>query len=213
MAESTSAASERNLSAAKTDAVLQGAMQEFLKHGYAATSMDKVAKAAKVSKATVYSHFRDKQSLFVAIVEFLVQGKFRTVFDPMSVEKLSLEPEIVLRKLAYRMLDGTDQKQFQNFMRVIIGESGRFPALAQIFILNVEKTGFRFLQEYFTTSSQFNFKDPEAIARIFVGSLAHFIIVQEMLNGKETIPMDKERLVDNLIGLLLNQDLIRKTEP
>ncbi|HAG82353.1 MAG TPA: TetR family transcriptional regulator, partial [Cyanobacteria bacterium UBA12227] len=45
---------ERELSAEKTEAILDGAMQEFLAHGYAATSMDKVAATAGVSKATVY---------------------------------------------------------------------------------------------------------------------------------------------------------------
>lgn len=54
---------ERSRSQAKTEAILQGAMQEFLKHGYAATSMDKVAKAAGVSKATVYSHFGEQRKL------------------------------------------------------------------------------------------------------------------------------------------------------
>jgi AcrR family transcriptional regulator len=44
----------------KTEQILQGAMREFLTHGYAGTSMDKVAKTGGVSKATVYSYFADK---------------------------------------------------------------------------------------------------------------------------------------------------------
>ena len=37
----------------KRQAVLDGARREFLQHGYAASSMDRVAAAAGVSKATV----------------------------------------------------------------------------------------------------------------------------------------------------------------
>ncbi|MEM7595548.1 MAG: TetR/AcrR family transcriptional regulator, partial [Cyanobacteria bacterium P01_A01_bin.83] len=55
---------ESTKSEIKTEAILTGAMKEFLANGYAATSMDKVAKTAQVSKATVYSHFGDKESLF-----------------------------------------------------------------------------------------------------------------------------------------------------
>ncbi|MFM2305164.1 MAG: hypothetical protein RLZZ135_2577, partial [Cyanobacteriota bacterium] len=74
----------RQLSADKAAAILAGGMQEFLAHGYAGTSMDRVATAAGVSKATVYSHFQDKEGLFVALIEQLVQGEFRSIFDPTS---------------------------------------------------------------------------------------------------------------------------------
>lgn len=204
MTKSSPDTAERNLSPEKSEAILQGGMQEFLKNGFAATSMDRVAKAAQVSKATVYSHFQDKEGLFIALIQFLVEKKFRTVFDPVHAEKSVSEPEEVLKKLAYRMLDaGSEQPLFQNFMRVIIGESGRFPQLARAFVTNVEKTGFRLLKEYFTTSPHFDFEDPEAIARIFVGSLAHFLIVQEMLYGKEIVPMERDRLIDTLIALIV----------
>ena len=48
----------------KAETILQGAMQEFLAKGYSTASMDRVAAAAGVSKATVYSHFGDKETLF-----------------------------------------------------------------------------------------------------------------------------------------------------
>ncbi len=207
MGQATPVENERNLSSEKTEAILQGGMREFLANGYAATSMDRVAKSSKVSKATVYSHFQDKESLFVALIQYLVEKKFRSVFDPVNAGKISSEPEFVLKQLAYRMLDvGADQPLFQNFMRVIIGESGRFPQLAKAFVRNVEKTGFRLLTEYFSTAPQFDFKDPEAIARIFVGSLAHFLIVQEMLHGKDIVPMERDRLIENLVELIVQKE-------
>ena len=72
----------RTKSALKTEAILEGGMREFLTNGYAATSMDRVAATAGVSKATVYSHFQDKAGLFAAIVQQLAEDKFRTMFDP-----------------------------------------------------------------------------------------------------------------------------------
>ena len=55
---------ERELSPEKTEAILRGAMQEFLEHGYAGARIDKIVAAAGVSKATVYRHFADKAALF-----------------------------------------------------------------------------------------------------------------------------------------------------
>ena len=53
----------------KRAAVLEAAKALFLARGYDGTSMDAVAQAAGVSKLTVYSHFQDKESLFVEAVK------------------------------------------------------------------------------------------------------------------------------------------------
>lgn len=195
---------DRQLSPEKAEAILDGGMQEFLAHGYAATSMDRVAIAAGVSKATVYSHFQDKEGLFTALIQRLVEGKFRAIFDLANAKVLQTAPEIILRDLANRMLDtGMNEPQFLNFMRVILGESGRFPQLARAFVRNIEQTAFKILCQYFTTCPQLKVSDPEATARIFIGTLVHFLIVQEMLHGKDIVPMERDRLIGNLVNLIV----------
>ena len=57
----------------KAEKILSGAIQEFLVRGFAGTTMDGVAAAAGVSKTTVYSYFQDKESLFLALIERLIQ--------------------------------------------------------------------------------------------------------------------------------------------
>jgi AcrR family transcriptional regulator len=46
--------------------VVDGARRAFGEHGYERTSVDQIAAAAGVSKATVYHHFKDKKALFIA---------------------------------------------------------------------------------------------------------------------------------------------------
>lgn len=45
--------------------------------------------------------------------------------------------------------------------------------------------------------------DPEAIAHIFVNSIIHYILTQEKLQAKNIIPIEKERIIDNLIMLIM----------
>jgi TetR/AcrR family transcriptional regulator, regulator of autoinduction and epiphytic fitness len=207
MTESKPPRSDRQLSPEKAEAILAGGMQEFLAHGYTATSMDRVASAAGVSKATVYSHFQDKEGLFTALIKRLVEVKFRSVFDSDQAEMLQADPKIVLRGLANRFLDvNTSDPQFLNFMRVILGESGRFPQLAHAFVSNVEQTSFNRLCNYFTTCPGLHLADPEATTRIFIGTLVHFLIVQEMLHGKDLMPMERDRLINNLVNLIVATD-------
>ncbi len=205
MEQAKSTRAERQLSPEKAEAILQGGMQEFLAHGYAATSMDRVAVAAKVSKATVYSHFQDKEGLFTALIQGLVEKKFRSIFDAADAQVQS-PPHILLREIANRALDiGISEPQFLNFMRVIIGESGRFPQLARAFVSNIEQTAFKMLCQYFTSCPSLKISDPEATARIFVGAIVHFLIVQEMLHGKDIVPMERDRIIDTLIHLITGE--------
>jgi hypothetical protein len=90
-------------------------------------------------------------------------------------------------------------------MRLILGELERFPQLAHAFVSNIEQTGFGRLCHYFTNCPQLRLFDPKATARIFVGAIVHFMIVQEMLYGKKLVPMDSDRLTDGLIDLIVEQ--------
>lgn len=52
----------------KRAAILAAAVAEFRSFGFAATSMDRIAATAGVSKRTVYNHFASKDELFTAIL-------------------------------------------------------------------------------------------------------------------------------------------------
>ena len=55
----------------KRDAIVQAAIVEFRDNGFEATSVDKVAARAEVSKRTLYNHFASKDELFAAILHIL----------------------------------------------------------------------------------------------------------------------------------------------
>ncbi|MEA5512689.1 TetR/AcrR family transcriptional regulator [Nodularia sp. UHCC 0506] len=194
---------ERLLSPEKVEAILAGAMQEFLANGYAATTMDKVTAAAGVSKTTVYSYFQDKERLFIALIEQLAQENFPAVFSPQDPQFLEGEPPIVLRRLATNILVRmTGQQEVLNLVRVIIGESGRFPLLAQEFVRNIDKPALEMLTQYFTDHPELQLPDPSVAARIFMGTLVHFSIIQNMLHSHHLLPMECDRLITQLINLL-----------
>ena len=195
---------ERTKSEAKTQAILKAAIAEFLKNGYAVTSMDKVAKRAQVSKATVYSHFGDKKSLFNAVMKDLVKDKFQTVMGLESPQSLERDPKVVLSEIAHRVLTNASQDlNFQNLIRVIVGESGRFPELAKAYVNYLAKPAIETLNRYFQSHPEIELQDPEATVRVMMGSLTYFIILQEMMYGKEIVPLEEDRLVQTLIDSIL----------
>ena len=55
-------------SAARREAILSAALDEFSAQGFAATRLDDVARRAGVAKGTIYLHFRDKEALFQELI-------------------------------------------------------------------------------------------------------------------------------------------------
>lgn len=198
--------SERTKSAAKSAAIIEGAMKEFLRHGYAATSMDKVAKSAKVSKATVYSHFGDKESLFNAVIQDLVKDEFQQVMELEAPDSLEQDPQIVLSAIANRMLNkARSDRSFQDFMRITIGESGRFPEIAQAYVNNVAKPAIDLLTKYLQSHPKLKLEDPEATVRVMLGTMVYFVMLQEMMHGKDIVPLESDRVIQTLTNMITNQ--------
>jgi TetR/AcrR family transcriptional regulator, regulator of autoinduction and epiphytic fitness len=185
----------------KFEQILQGAMQEFLARGYAGTSMEKVAAAAGVSKPTVYSYFKDKEVLFQVLIENLAKRKFNSTFGSKALEG---DPKIVLRRLAEVTFEHIQKdEEFSSFMRVIIGESGRFPELAKICVRNLFKPIIETLVRYLDSHPELKISDSQAAASLFVNTLAHHHISQDILHGKEIMPIERSRMVDILMDFML----------
>lgn len=58
--------------AGKREDILRAAMLMFQRYGFRRSSIDLIAGEAKVAKPTVYAHFADKNALFVAVTERLM---------------------------------------------------------------------------------------------------------------------------------------------
>ena len=193
---------DRDLSADKHEAILAGAMQEFLEHGYAGARVDRLVKAAGVSKATVYRHFPDKEALFIALIQKMSQRK--ELFRQQNFHPDNQEPAKFLKQYALGMMENVaEDPQILTFLRIILGESGRFPQLARAFVKNLEKQSLDCLTEYFATHPELNIADPEVTARAFVGTLIHFVILRDVLQSGDIVPMDRDRLLDGLLALIL----------
>mgnify|MGYP005852706093 CR=1 FL=1 len=186
----------------KREQILQGAMQVFLKQGYANTSMDRVASAAGVSKQTIYSHFQDKEGLFTALIRRITIERIQL---ELGAEMLQGEPEAVLRRLAQVYFDKLASEEYMALIRVVIAESNRFPELAQLYTRTVIQKGRQILSDFFRSHPELKIADPEATAHIFFGSLVSFLISQEILYGKHMMPLAQDQLIDTLVPMVLNR--------
>ena len=114
----------------KFDQVLEGARQVFLSDGFEGASVDDIAKAAGVSKATLYSYFPDKRFLFmqVAKTECARQADH-------AIETIDMDAPVgqVLHEIALEMVDFITSQFGKRIFRICVGESDRFPELGREF--------------------------------------------------------------------------------
>jgi len=66
--ESTTDSRKKRDTSKKRISILDGAVRVFIESGYDASSMDRIAEQAGVSKRTVYNHFASKELLFQEII-------------------------------------------------------------------------------------------------------------------------------------------------
>ncbi len=197
----------REKSPAKREVILNGAITKFLAHGFAETTMDQIASAAGVSKATVYAHFGDKEHLFDALIQRLAQEKVAallTVIEAVPPERspaevLSMVFDVLLREM------GGDFETI-SFLRLLITESSRLPTVTEIFARTLEKPIVEWLTTYLASHPELRLADPEAVAWIVFALIHHRVIVYHLLGNQEINPMASERLVAALIALITERD-------
>ncbi len=114
----------------KFDQVLDGARQVFMIDGFEGASVDDIARAAGVSKATLYSYFPDKRLLFVEVArtECLRQSQ-----EAVNTIDMSAPPRDVLGAAGRHFLRFITSRLGQQIFRICIAECERFPEIGREF--------------------------------------------------------------------------------
>ncbi|MCL6282760.1 TetR/AcrR family transcriptional regulator [Ruegeria sp. 2012CJ41-6] len=129
----------------KFDQVLKGAREVFMADGFEGASVDDIAKAANVSKATLYSYFPDKRLLFREVVQ--------TECGRMSEQILSMVDETqpareVLTVAAQQLAAFLISRFAQQIFRICVAERDRFPELGRAFYEAGPRNGCKQLMDY-----------------------------------------------------------------
>jgi AcrR family transcriptional regulator len=122
--------------------ILAQAAALFAKGGYAGTSMNQVAEASGLSKATLYHYYRDKYALLVSITEGHVlrlqgivgeavaeqktpQGQMRVLIRRLVEEYADSQNEHRVLTEDVKFLDDTDRKRVLDIEREVVAGFAR----------------------------------------------------------------------------------------
>jgi TetR/AcrR family transcriptional repressor of mexJK operon len=115
--------------AAKLEAaILEQATTSFLQDGYAATSIEAIAKARSVAKRTIYARWSGKPALFRAVVERLMAQWLVLTGEWEPADTV----DAALRQAADRIMAAALTAEAVALYRLLVAESNRFPELPRM---------------------------------------------------------------------------------
>ncbi|WP_420593503.1 TetR/AcrR family transcriptional regulator [Deinococcus sp.] len=194
-------------SQAKREQIRQGARQAFLQYGYARASTELLAKAAGVSKPTLYSYYPGKEALLADVL-----GQFFADIVPPDLPAhlhTSADFLSVLEDLAVSLLERIMHSDYIGLLRVIVSEAPHHPELSSLFQSTVPVHAMGAVKTLLSAAQERSLipaSDLDAASRLFVGSLLTYTILDGLfvVDGPPKKP-SRERLhaVVTLLGRAL----------
>ena len=115
---------------AKRRQIIDGARAVFLAQGFDAASMGEIARAAGVSKGTLYVYFDNKEELFEAIVHEQCQVQAEGLFD---LDTADPDVETVLMRLGTNFVRFLCEPGKASPLRTVIAIADRMPEIGKKF--------------------------------------------------------------------------------
>lgn len=187
-------------SSLKRQHIIKSATTLFLEYGFHAVSMDKVAHAAPVSKATLYKYFSSKNDLLAAVIDDLCINLWQ-VMSEISMQPASIDE--TLKKIAMSFVDLIFSKQGLAIYRLIVSESKNVPELGEMLYATGPKKAFSQLEDYLATinkQAHVNIADVTFATDVFFSLLKGELHLQCLL-GVKPLPsaLEKEQHINKVI--------------
>jgi AcrR family transcriptional regulator len=130
---------------AKRRQIVEGARKVFLAQGFDAASMGEIARAAGVSKGTLYVYFKDKEELFDAIVRSECAAQAESVF---SLDPDDHDVEGVLTRLGIEFIKFLTRPGALSPLRTVIAIADRMPEIGRRFYETGPARGIAKVSDY-----------------------------------------------------------------
>ncbi|MBM3565327.1 MAG: TetR/AcrR family transcriptional regulator [Alphaproteobacteria bacterium] len=162
----------RGLSAAKNRAIVDAAARAFLDSGFHQASMDRIAARARVSKQTIYNHYRTKEDLFAAIIRDRAGGLVSDLAGRLGRSRAGTAA--ALRDFGESFLAFLLRPDTMALYRLLVAESARRDDLgANVYRMGPAQT-VGMLAEFLAArakAGELRVTDPNASAELLLGMI------------------------------------------
>jgi AcrR family transcriptional regulator len=188
---------------ARPTEILDAALKVFAQKGFAAARMDDIAKAAGVTKGTIYLYFESKEAVFKSLVREAVGTTIANVAADVQTYEGSARflLRMVLTRVTQLLVDG------EKFVlpKIVIGESSNFPWLAEFYRFEIIEKGMQLLMsliERGIEQGEFRRLPAHHVARLCVAPVLLSAIWRVTFAHLDAEPYDYKGLVETHLDVL-----------
>lgn len=201
---------EKKLTELKRESIISSAAAEFKANGFRATSMDRIAAAAQVSKRTVYNHFASKKILFQAITQEFCDRATQVSEHPYHA---GLPLATQLQAIAQQEMALLTSSEFFSMFKMITIESLTSPELTQTNVDNFQESSYGVVKwiKKATKDKKLSVKDPVQAGKQFLGLINEFALWPQ-LYGLKPAPkkLEQKKIIDSAVEMFLNTYSVTK---
>jgi AcrR family transcriptional regulator len=191
--------------AERDERLLEIAAEMFMRHGFDATSMERVAEAAMIGKATLYARYTDKSQLFADVLRrriLLLYGRLEADLAKGLGGK-SLEETLFI--LARRFLESSLTPGSIALSRILVAQGERFPELGKLAVEEGLKRQTKLVAsilDSFSSYYHYSVADIDLAADLFLGIVLGKIPRMALL-GVEIEPQMRDRRLGAAVRLFV----------
>lgn len=187
----------------KREAIVRAAVEEFRAAGYEATSMDRIAEVAGVSKRTVYNHFPSKEALFSMILEELWE---RSVASDTLPYRADQPLEAQLLQLLGQKLELLSDANFIDLARVAMAEIIHSPERTQAIVCRMgeKESGESAWIRAAMADGRLRAVDPEFAGHQLHGLVKSFAFWPQVTMGQAPLSAaERTRVAESAVAMFL----------
>jgi AcrR family transcriptional regulator len=185
--------------------IIDAALEVFSTKGFhKATNHDIAEAAGGISPGLIYWYFKDKQDLFVSVVQERV-AIFQLIEHSNQV--MDLPPREGLALIARTYLSIFRTPSHVALFRVLISEVIRFPEIGAMFYRHAGQHFIGLLNHYLDHQVQRGALRPHntmIAARSFLGMLVVQVIAREVFRQSEAIATSDEDLIGTIVDIFVH---------
>jgi len=196
----------RRQPAARPQQILEAAFQVFGSRGLHQATLDEVARAAGITKGTIYLYFPSKAALFTAMLKARVNDIMPTVASPEEIggPRSSRRRLASLARHLYRFFRS---RAYLAMYRTVVSDAAQFPeAAALLFREGILPANQRLaaLIRRGIAAGEFREVDAFIAARAFTGMFQVFAVTQGLLGGDRIFPLNDSKVLRTLTEIFFD---------
>jgi TetR/AcrR family fatty acid metabolism transcriptional regulator len=183
--------------------ILQAALEIFAKRGYHQGRMSDIAALAGVAHGTVYRYFPNKRTLAMELIGITGATGFIESIGDDTLAKLS--PRDFMHSIGKKYFGKLEQRI--PMIRFVVSESAFNKEFGKEYYRKVRHRLMENIAVYFKTFQDKGLirkGDPYIQAHIFHNMLYGFLYSQEILQGKDVVPLAMDKIINEVVNIFLH---------